>query len=184
VATHSRDQLKRLIRDAFASTPAPDPRHLRGSDEGDEPFLLEKEFRHVPDWRDLAPSFLDLAPAGYATALCFFSPEAFRYYLPAYLLADLDEAILHGGDPAFHLWHGLNDEKRGEAVNPRRYGGWTWFEAVSERFAAFTSAEIAAIVAYLQDKAEREEYQQPQIEQALRNYWLPRLDETTTRGSC
>jgi hypothetical protein len=35
-------------------------------------------------------------------------------------------------------------------------------------------AEIEAIVAYLNFKAERDEFTRPKIEEALRNYWLPR----------
>lgn len=98
----------------------------------------------------------------------------FRYYLPAYLLADLD-GRLHQSDPVFHLWHGLDDETRDEPVNPRRYGGWTWFEAISERLGSFPPAEVAAIVAYLRYKAERDGLARPRIEQALRNFWLDRM---------
>lgn len=91
------ETLKAQVRQAFATTPAPDPGSIRGSSEGDEP------------------------------------------------------------------------------VNERRYGGWTWFEAISGRFSGFTAAEAEAIVAYLRYKSEQDEFNRPKIEQALRNYWLPRL---------
>jgi ribosomal protein S18 acetylase RimI-like enzyme len=168
-----RDILKAHVRRAFAATSPPDPGSLRGSGEGEEPFLLEDEFREVPDWRTIDTRFLDQAPDGYGSALSFFSPEAFRYYLPAYLLADLDEALCQA-DPLFHLWFGLDDERRGVRVNEQRYGRWTWFQAVSERFSAFTVEENEAIVAYLEYKAGQDEFSVPDIEQALRNYWLPR----------
>ena len=77
-----RDELKERIRRGFDSTPPPAPSAIKDSSEGDEPYLLEDEFREVPDWRGLDPSFLDRSPGGFGTALCFFSPEAFRYYLP------------------------------------------------------------------------------------------------------
>ena len=165
------EALKAQVREAFAETPPPDPCSLRGSSEGDEPFLLEEEFRDVPDWRLVDTFFLDQAPDGFGSALSFFSSEALRYYLPAYLLADLDGA-LRQADPLFHLWCGLDDERRDEPVNERRYGGWTWLEAVSERFSGFSAGEIEAIVAYLRYKAEEDELNRPKIEQALRNYWL------------
>ena len=171
------DRLEAQIQEAFASTPAPDARALRGSSEGDEPYLLEAEFGHVPDWREVKAGFIDRAPDGFGSALSFFSSEAFRYYLPAYLLADL-RGQLRQADPLFHLWHGLEDATRSTPVNERRYGRWTWFDAVSERFHDFTPAEAAAIVSYLRYKATHVQDGQDQrvIEQALRNYWLPRLE--------
>ena len=170
----ARERLKTEIRAAFADTPAPDPSSLRNSNEGDEPYLLEDEFRDKRDWAALDAVFLDQSPDGFASALSFFSREAFRFYLPAYLLADLD-GLLQRADPLFHLWHGLDDERRAQPVNTRRFGGWTWFEAISERMDAFAADEAQAIVGYLRYKAERDNFSRPKIEQALRNYWLPRL---------
>jgi hypothetical protein len=172
-----RDRLEAEIRTAFEATPPPDPRHLRGSSEGDEPFLLEAEFRHVPDWRQVEIGFIDRAPDGFGSALSFFSSEAFRYYLPAYLIADL-RGELQQANPVFHLWHGLIDEHRSTPVNERRFGSWSWLEAVSERFRSFAPVEVAAIVAYMRYKAEHDELglDRPMIEQALRNYWLARLE--------
>ena len=60
-------------------------------------------------------------------------------------------------------------------MNERRYGRWTWFEAVSERFAAFTAVEADAIVAYLRYKATRADLWRPKIEQALNAFWLGRV---------
>jgi hypothetical protein len=98
---------------------------------------------------------------------------AFRYYLPASLLADLG-GQLQQASPSFHLWHGLVDAQRETPVNERRYGKWTWFQAVSDQFRAFTPVEVAAIVAYLRYKAEGDDLglERPKIEQALRSFWL------------
>ncbi len=171
-----REALKVEISRAFAETPPPDADDLRGSNEGEEPFLLEEDFEGVPDWRSLSTAFLDQSPDGFGSALSFFSAAAFRYYLPGYLLADVDD-VLRQADPLFHLWHGLDDAKRDEPVNEQRYGDWTWFEAMSGRLEGFTNAEVSAIVAYLRYKAGIDECSRPYIEQALRNYWLPRLEE-------
>jgi hypothetical protein len=169
------DDLRARIRDAFAATPAPDPARLRGSDEGDEPYLLEVEFADVPDWRTLGAAFIDRAPAGFGSALSFFSDEAFRYYLPAFLLADLD-GVLQQADPLFHLWHGLTDGQGSTPVNDLRFGGWAWFDAVAARFERFTKGEADAIVAYMRYKADHDELglDRPMIQQALQNYWLSR----------
>jgi len=176
-----REALKAQIRAAFEDTPAPVPSQLRGSTEGDEPYLLEDEFLGKDDWTTLDVEFIDQAPAGYGTALSFFSREAFRFYLPAYLIADLDEALAQA-EPSFHLWHGLNDEKRDQLLNPRRYGGLTWFDAIAERCALFNRLEVAAIVEYLRYKSTVDDFSRAQMEQALANYWVPRLRQLPREG--
>src|SRR5438034_1764090 len=107
-----KEQIKAHIYQAFARIEYPGDWCLRGSNEGDEPSLLEDEFRGKRDWQSLDPAFLDQAPDGFASALCFFSDEAFRFYLPAYLIADLD-GLFQRVDPVYHLCHGLDDTSRG-----------------------------------------------------------------------
>lgn len=172
-----RAQLKDQVRSAFAAAPRPANSELRDSSEGDEPYLLEKEFSDKKDWQRLDANFLDQAPGGYSSALSFFTSKAFRYYLPAYLIADVDGLLEHA-EPTFHLWYGLDDKASRQKVNPQRYGDWTWAEATRQRFAAFTQPEARAIVAYLRYKAKRNDFDRPKIEQALRNYWLSRAGES------
>src|SRR6266436_2057798 len=95
------EETKGVIREAFARVQYPGDWCLRGSNEGEEPFLLEEEFRGKTDWHALDGGFLDQAPAGFGTALCFFSDEAFHFYLPAYLIADMD-GQLQKVDPAYY----------------------------------------------------------------------------------
>jgi hypothetical protein len=167
------EALKALIRQVFSGVEYPGDWCLRGSEEGEEPYLLEKEFAGKNDWRSLDPSFLDQAPEGYASALSFFSDEAFRFYLPAYLLADID-GHLADANPVFYLTHGLADCAKTEKVNPRRYGERTWFEAARYKFAVFDRAQAAAIVAYFELKREADEFERVAIDQALENYWRER----------
>lgn len=165
------EQLKSDILRAFASVEP--PLALRDSNEGDEPFLLEEEFRDRPDWRTLDAAFLDQAPAGFGSALSFFSDEAFRYYLPAYLIADLDEKLVRA-DPAFHLWYGLDDATRDKPLNPRRYGERTWMDAMRHKFSVFDREQAGVILRYLQHRAADNEFERPNIEQAIANYWRAR----------
>lgn len=170
--------IKDQIREAFATVESPGDWCLRDSNEGDEPFLLEQEFRGKCDWRVLDADFLDQAPGGYGSALSFFSDEAFRFYLPAYLIADLDGRFTRV-DPVFHLCLGLDDQSCGQHVNSRRYGERTWSDVARHKFAMFTRSQAAAIAAYLQWRCETEDVpgvSEP-VEQALRNYWLPRAGE-------
>jgi Family of unknown function (DUF6714) len=164
-----RERLKTQIRDAFSFTPP--PKSICDSFEGDEPELLVAEFSAIPDWRALDAPFVDRAPDGFGSALSFFSPEAFRYYLPAFLLADLDD-VLERADPSYHLWHGLDDETSIETINPVRYGDQTWRTYATQRFASFSIVEVQAIAAYLALKAREDSFSQTQIEQALRHLRL------------
>ncbi len=170
---HDRAELKARIRDAFAEVEYPGDSCLRGSNEGEEPYLLEEEFKGKNDWRILDAAFIDQAPAGFGSALSFFSDEAFRFYLPAYLLASIDN-LLERSDPVFHLCHGLDDASRNKKVNQRKHGERTWFDHASHKFAMFTKLQGGAIVAYLQFACERNEIESEMIDQALRNYWFTR----------
>ena len=167
------EAVKLQIRSAFANVEFPGDWCLRGSNEGNEPFLLEQEFQGKTDWQALDPAFLDGAPDGYGSALCFFSDEAFRFYLPAYLIADVD-GKLNMNNPVFYLTHGLTDEGRGDLVNPRRYGERTWFDTKRHKFAVFDREQVRAIVSYLELKRETDEFQRDAIDQAIANYWSGR----------
>ena len=167
------ETLKASIRAAFAGVEFPGNWCLRGSNEGDEPFFVEREFASKNDWTRLDAKFLDQAPEGFGSALSFFSDEAFHFYLPAYLIADID-GRLERSDPAFHLCHGLDDETKDQRINPRRFGERTWFDAERCKFAIFNRAEAVAIVKYLKFKRDSDEFMKDSIEQALKNYWLDR----------
>jgi hypothetical protein len=171
----AKETLKTRIREAFAEARYPGDDRLRGSDEGDEPFDVERDFRDKRDWQSLSPQFIDGSPNGLATALGFFSPEAFQFYLPAYLIADID-GQLERADPVFHLTHGLERASASERINPRRYGDKTWNDDARKRLAGFTRLQAAAIVAYLMFKRDAETLDsiREKIDDALQGYWQER----------
>ena len=172
-----KQTLKENIRSAFDHAKYPGDWCLRGSNEGDEPYRVERDFKGKTDWKVLDPGFIDQAPDGLASALSFFSDEAFHFFLPAYMISDIDDR-LDRSDPVFHLTHGLDDDSRNKLINPRRYGERTWFHQTSCKFAMFTKKEAAAIVAYLRFKAESDSFDRDLIEQSLRNYWIQQMGET------
>lgn len=103
--------------------------------------------------------------AGY-DALSFFSEGGVRYFLPAYLIADLEDQ-LQTVDPVFHLSNGFFDkiiqlsagqridEKtigKSAFVNPQRYGAMIWHDHARCRLSVFTREEAGAIMAYLEYK--------------------------------
>jgi hypothetical protein len=172
----TRAALEEQIKAAFNTVPPPPVWCLSNSREGDEPLQVEHEFRDKRDWRVLSPELLDSAPDGLASALSFFSDEAFRFYLPAYLLADLD-GKLHQVDVLFHVTYGLDDASKDQPVNPLRYGRRTWFESSSHRFAIFDTAQSAAIAAYIEykiDSPDTVDFERVTARQALDNFWLDR----------
>jgi len=136
-------------------------------------FLVEQEFAGRTDRWELSPEFLDQAPDGFASALSFFSDDAFRYYLPAYLIADIDNK-LECVTPQFHLYHGLDDRTRSERINPRRYGTQTWWDCMCAKFQSFTREQADAVVQYLEWRRDSDNLDVTVIEQALTNYWRPR----------
>ncbi len=73
------------IAAAFRATPYPGDAFLQGSFDGCEPAEEVAHFQGKADWEALEPAFLD---ARYC-ALSFFSEAGFRFYLPAYLVADV-----------------------------------------------------------------------------------------------
>ena len=156
---------------AFAAVRYPGDWCLRGSNEGNEPYLVEQEFKGKTDWQALDSDFLDQAPGGYGSALSFFSDEAFHFYLPAYMIADINGPMQHS-DPVYHLTHGLDDTSRYRCINPNRYGERTWFDLAQYKFSIFNRQESAAIVAFLSLRRDEEgEHQGNNIDQALNNFW-------------
>jgi hypothetical protein len=166
--------LKEMVRRAFANVARPPNGTLHASDEGEEGQLLERDFADKDDWRTVDAGFLDQAPGGFASALSFFTPQALQYFLPAYLIADLD-GRLERVDLAYRLSAPFTNAARTTPMNPNRYGTRTRFESGAERFASFTAEQVAAIVAYLQHKLTSAEEDMTPVREALANYWQPRL---------
>lgn len=92
------------IRVAFETTPYPGDDKLSGSDQGEEPAEMAMDLRGVP-WQSAHPDLL----ARCYSALSFLSDAGFRYFLPAYLLADI-YGYEGNAQPVFDLTRGLYDK--------------------------------------------------------------------------
>lgn len=180
------------IRQAFCDTERPGDAFLQGSHEGCEPGESVAPFIGVADWSQLDPAILD---AGY-NALSFFSEGGFRYFLPAYLIADLEDR-LQTAEPLFHLTNGFSDkvvnipagqriyEKligKSAFVNPLRYGAMVWHDHMRCRLSVFTREEAGAIVAYLEYKrgADLHGLNADEIDAALDSFWRDRATHGPT----
>ncbi len=174
------------IHSAFGSSECPGEGFLQGSFEGCEPYDEVGPFKSRKDSRGIEADFLD----GHANALSFFSEAGFRFFLPAYLIADL-HGRLSTADPLFHLTHGFSGTTvevtaggrtfpvsigKSEFVNPRRYGAATWYDYARYRLSVFMREEASAIVAYLECKRDFDEdlLDREGIEAALGSFWLER----------
>jgi hypothetical protein len=174
------------IRQAFHDTEHPGDAFVQGSHEGCEPGESVAPFIGITDWSQLDPVVLD----GSYDALSFFSEGGFRYFLPAYVIADLKDQ-LHTADPVFHLTNGFIDkvvkiparqriyEKtigKSAFINPRRYGAITWHDHARCRLSVFTREEAGAIVAYLEHKrgADSHGLNAEAINAALDSVWRDR----------
>jgi hypothetical protein len=185
----------RLIRDAFGKNEYPGDPYLQGSFQGCEPFEEVGPFQGKKDWTRLEAEFLD----AHAAALGFFSQEGFRFFLPAYLVADL-HGRLRTADPLFHLTHGFSDssvqvpargrtfrKKIGKSalVNPRRYGATTFHDYAKYRLSSFSREEATAIVAYLECTRmdASTSFEKELIDAALESYWRERARTAPSEAS-
>lgn len=188
-----KEEVIERIREAFSATPYPGDSFLQGSFDGSEPFEEVGAFAGKSDWRTLDSKMLD---ARYC-ALDFFSQGGFRFFLPAYLVADLREELLTA-EPLFHLWHGFaivstdvtvgsrsfrRSSGGSRLVNPRRYGAITWSEYARHRLSVFVREEAQAIVAYMNYKREHSatDLDKTRIDAALREFWSERAENAPTR---
>jgi hypothetical protein len=162
------------ITTAFVKTEYPGDWCIVSSNEGSEPSETAAAFKGKRERYSIDPKLLDNAPKGLSSALSFFSDEAFRFFLPAYMIADIRKE-LHQVNVLFHLTHGLTDKTCNKAVNPIRYGRRTWLDTQSYKFAMFSKEEAAAIIAYLHFKTKKmNDFNHDNIDQALKNYWNSR----------
>ncbi len=183
--SEKQDVIEKIHR-AFDGNEFPGERFLQASYEGTEPYEEVGPFEEKKDWKAIDAAFLDARSA----ALSFFSQAALRYFLPAFLIADLDDE-LNTADPLSHLTSGFHDlsvrlptksrvfvVKSGKSafINPRRYGAATMYDYARYRLSVFTREEAGAIVAYLRFKRANDPdgFDHDRIDSALESFWLER----------
>ncbi len=162
------------IEAAFADVAHPGVDALTDSTYGEEPAALVAAFATLTERTQLDSAMLDLAPDGWASALAFFSARALRFYLPAYLIADLRGELSHC-DPVTRLCVFVTPQAASQHL-AAVHGGGTMGAHARADFAIFAPAEVRAIVAYLWWRLDRNSGD-PIIEQALEYYWLEREAE-------
>ena len=182
----SKSEVKEKIHAAFGKNEYPGDDYLLGSTEGSEPLDEIQPFIGQMDWKEIPPKILDT----HSGSLNFFSEAGYRFYLPAYLVAELN-GQLEKADPVFTLIHGFSNlsipheiggkkflRKTGKDafINPRRYGALTFEDYSRYRLSVFTCEEAVAIVSYLEIRRENDaqDFERDQINAALDAFWYER----------
>lgn len=132
MTSSKRDTLKQQIEQAFLDTPRPDDDHIGYNPDDWESAELNAAFKGK-HWKELRPEELKY------NSSTFLSLEGFRYYLPAYLFAALDDY----GDLLPHTVYNLtaHDPSSGD----KELQDWKL-----ERFKQFSLVEKRAIRAFLE----------------------------------
>ena len=164
------EQLLARVERAFRGVPHPDDDGLTDCTYGHEPEALRSSFSGKTDWRALDATFLNRALDGSGGALALFSDRAFRFYLPAYIVADIQGRLEHDF-PASCLCAGVTAQDEGKRL-AKAWGGGTMGERARRRFGLFDEEQRACVVAYLWWKLGVDACEALTIEQALETYWL------------
>ena len=131
------DAVRTKIMDAFADAPYPGDDNLVVNQSGQDPECREIAAAFVSKrWEDVSPDML----REHAQALPIFTPSAFRYYLPAYMIASIDPG------PEGET---LRDLATFNLTPPRSDRVWRsgFFDS---RASQFTAAEKGAIRSFLE----------------------------------
>jgi hypothetical protein len=166
MSEHSILKLIEKITAAFAELPFPGNDNLVGPSYGEETMLVKEHFSNHSSRENLTPAFID-----FDGALSFFSNEAFRYYISAFMIADIHEK-LDFNNPVIRLCWPVTPQSENQKI-AEVHGGGTIGERAKVCFELFTEEQVQAIVAYLNWKLEKDE-DDLLIKQALENYWLKR----------
>lgn len=160
----NKKELIQKINTAFLEREFPGNNQLVNNSYGEEPALVRNHFFGQTNWKLLSPEFID-----FDGALSFFSDEAFRFYIPAFMISDINEQ-LNFNNPAVRLCWSVTPQSENKKI-AEVYGGGTLGERAKACFNEFSVEEKNAIISYLQWKLVKDENDLI-IAQALKNYWL------------
>jgi hypothetical protein len=164
--TLDKEELILKITKAFTENEFPGNDNLVAPSHGEEPDLIRNHFLGQNSWNKLSPEFID-----YDEALSFFSDKAFRFYIPAFMIADLNEQLEYN-IPYVRLCSFLSPESENKKM-AKIWGSGTMGERAKECFKHFSDEQVNTIIAYLHWKLVQDK-DNLIIEQALQNYWLKR----------
>jgi hypothetical protein len=164
----SVEKLKQCVQDAFADVIYPGDDNITISSCPCQECRDTREFFRGRHWREVVSSGQPLQPIGWG-GLAILSPQAWRFYLPAYILVSLSEG--DGAEEALDcaLY----------SLSPVRTGhGDAWF---TERAFALSVAQQECIRSYacaVLESLSQDEVVQDEAVAAAAIYWKGRVTET------
>ncbi len=165
--TSIMDKLIEEIKTAFKNNEFCGNDNIVNPSYGEEAESIKKHFYGQNNWEMLASDFLDKDGA-----LSFLTNEAFHFYLPAYMIADI-RCELGFNDPCVRLCWAVTSQSETKKI-AKNWGGGTIGEKATECFTGFSIEQISAIVKYLKWKySHTNDFM---IQQALDNYWLTKIE--------
>jgi hypothetical protein len=166
----NKQPLIHQIKTTFDKVLPPPSWDIVNSNVGDEPFDITNDFKDKTDIYAIDTEFLDQSPKGLASALSFFSSRAFHFYIPAYMIADI-EGKLQRTNVLFHLINGFTNTYKTQLIGG--YGSRTWFDYFQYTMSVLYTEQKQAIINYLNYKFETtdSDFEKEQITEAKINYW-------------
>lgn len=130
-------EVERIIRDAFSRTPRPTGMLTNTyDDEGAHEYFTGR------DWDGHNPHQIRLQQA----ALSFFTPQAFRYYLPAFMLAELKdheaadvvgEYVVYKFGPPEDYWRPFHQARLELLAQEEKHAVLTFIRYMQEKYGGF-----------------------------------------------
>ena len=154
----TRDQVARLVSDAFADVPAPAETEIAHCEQCE--LWVERFLVGLPsDWRQIAAA--DIAHE--SSALTAVTPSALRFLLPAYLVWHLDHYEHSPSNTVDHLIYQLT---RGDCTDPH----------IADGYDSLSPSQVRAVAAFLEYVAglQHDPTLAADAHRALASYWRDR----------
>ncbi len=168
------EEVKKEIEDAFENVKYPGDEHLLHPQSYEESEVEDFQGKHWKSWKELPKETIDYN----RSTLCFLSPEAYPFFLPAYMIHGLENP---DSDMLTSTVYNLT------VPDPSDPGQR---EYVLSQMSKFTSEQKKAITSFLECVKEQDdeydEYDREDADKALQSYWKKMISEAmhnTERGS-
>ena len=156
------DEIRQHIESAFAAVPYPGDHQISYDTSGHHLECAQvAEFFRGKHWQQLTLHDLrDNYRGDESACLCFMSPEAYRFYLPAYMLFSLDPES---------LGHVIRDAAFYSLTPPDDANQRAWWQ---RRASVLDAAQCRAVLGYLQLLSfdPTSDYHTAELQRAI-NYW-------------
>lgn len=159
----TKEELASIIEEAFADIQYPGDENLvLAHDPNDQEYLDAHEFFYKKHWRELAHGGQKL-PIGWG-GLPFLTPQAWRFYLPAYMLVALTETS---------IFHEVKDMTLANLNPPLAASLQSYFQ---ERVVGLSPTQIQAVANFIVYICQKLPSVYAEDCQAAQGFWFSKLE--------